>query len=106
NPSPEPPALDVDDPQLDQHVGPAGGGIALRKGRDIVGGDLEALGHFDRTFIDPRESNMPPVGSPPITGAAVHLFLSDELRHAVLDAAAAAAGQGLFGFGCDVIGVE
>src|ERR1700744_516903 len=49
---------------------------------------------------------MPPVGSPPITGAAVHLFLSDELRHAVLDGATTVVGQSLFGFGRDVIRIE
>ena len=98
--------LDVDDAQFDQHIGAAGGGIALRKRGDIVGGDLEALGHFDRAFIDAREGDVPPVGSPPIAGAAVHLFLGNELRHAVLDRAAAVAGQCLLALGRDVIGVE
>ena len=79
------PVLMSTTPSRIEHVGSAGRGIALREGRDIVGGDLEALGQLDRSFIDAREGDMSVVRRPPVAGAAVHLFLGDELRHAVLD---------------------
>src|SRR5258708_35301875 len=57
--------LDVDDSQFDQHVGSAGGGIALRESRYIVGGDLESIGYLDVVFISNCNGNVPSGGRPP-----------------------------------------
>ena len=46
------------------------------------------------------------VGRPPVPRAAIHLFLGDELRHPVLDRAAAILGQRLVGMGSEIIDVE
>ena len=46
------------------------------------------------------------VGRPPVAGAAIHLFLGDELRHAVLDRAAPILGQRLVGPGGEIVHMQ
>src|ERR1700679_3669851 len=81
--------------QTNQDIGAAGGGIALWKCRDIVGGDLEALGDFDGSLVDAGECDIPATGPPPVAGCAVHFLLGDKFSHAVLDGAATVHRQRL-----------
>ncbi len=99
-------AAHVDDVQAHADVGAARGGVALREGRDVVGGDLEALRHRHGALVDAHEGDVPAVGRPPVPRGAVHLFLGDELGHAVLDRAAAVAGQRFLGVPLQVVDEE
>ena len=89
------PGLHIAHAEPDPNIGAAGGRVALGKGRDIVGGDLKALGDFHRRFVDAGEGYVAVIRRPPVAGVAVHLFLSDELGHAILDGPAAIDRQRL-----------
>src|ERR1700692_4328166 len=81
--------MNVAHPQTHQDIGAAGSRVTLGKRRDIVGGNLKALGDLDGSFVDAGERDVPVIGCPPVAGVPVHFFLSDEFGHAVLDWTAA-----------------
>ncbi len=82
-----------DHAQLHAHIGVTGGRVTLFDHIGAVGVDLVALLHRHRCLVDARERDGRIVRCPPVTGVAVHLFIGDELGHAVADGGAAVAGQ-------------
>ena len=55
--------------------------------------DFESFRDLHGGFVDPDESHGRVVRRPPVTGVAVHLFLGDELGHAVANQPAAVLRQ-------------
>ncbi len=99
-------AFQLDDTQLDASVRRSGGRVALPIHPRSIGVDLEALHFLDRAIVDPRERDAGLVGRPPIACIAIHFFLRDELRHAVLDESFAVRRQCTFLPGAKVDDVE
>ncbi len=83
----------LDQPELDEHVGGAGRGVALLDHHHVVGADLEALPDLDRGCVDARESDAALVRRPPVAGVAAHLLLRDEFRGGVRNRSLAVAAE-------------
>ena len=85
--------LDVEDPELDEHVCRTRAWVALFGDRHAVGADAEALDDFHRALVDAGDGEPAIVGRPPVAGAPIHLLLRDELGHSPTHEACAALGQ-------------
>ena len=78
-------AFQVVDEEVHKRIRRPGTRIALVDDGGFLGGDIEALDHIYRAFIDLREGNVALIRAPPVAGVAAHFFLRHEFGDAIGD---------------------